>query len=597
MSAPPPATRKGLVSPRPLARLLPLLRPYRAKLAGAFVCLLIAAAAALTFPAVLRFLLDSAFVVGDRRALDRWALVLVGIFAVQGLMNFVQVFLLTSTTERVVARLRGDTFAHLIRLSPAFFTEKRTGELTSRLSSDLGLLQSLLSTWVSELSRQTLFLIGGILMLVITNPRLAMTTLAVVPLVVAAALLFGRALRTASTGVQDRVAEAMGMADESFGAIRTVQSFTREREETARFSRSLDDLVDVAVRRARLRAVFFGVVGFVAFSSVAIVLWQGGAQVLAGQLTAGALVSFLFYALTVAGAVGSLASLFGNFQEAIGAATRVFELLESEPTVREPAHPVAIRLPARGAVAYEDVEFRYAADLPHVISGISFSIEPGETLALVGRSGAGKTTIASLLPRFWDVTAGRITLDGLDVRSLSLHSLRSAIGIVPQEPVLFSGTVRENIAYARPEASDADILRAATAAHAFEFIERLPEGWDTRVGERGVKLSGGQRQRIAIARVFLKDPAVVVLDEATSSLDSESERYVEEALEELLQGRTTLIIAHRLSTVRRADRVVVLDDGAIVETGNHSDLVTREGGLYKKLYLGQAPVREYADTG
>ena len=340
--------RKGLASPRPLARLLPLLKPFRARLAIAFVCLVVAAAAGLAFPAVLRFLLDSAFVVKDRGALDRWALILLGIFAVQGMMNFVQVYLLSSTTERIIARLRRDTFAHLIRLSPAFFTERRTGELTSRLSSDLGLLQSLLSTWVSELSRQTLFLVGGILMLVITNPRLTMTTLAVVPLVVGAAIVFGRALRTASTGVLDRVAEAMGMADESFGAIRTVQSFTREKEEVARFGRLLGDLVEVAVKRARLRAVFFGVVGFVAFASVAVVLWQGGAQVLDGKLTAGALVSFLFYALTVAAAVGALASLFGNFQEAIGAATRVFELLASEPTVQEPAS--AITLPCqRGA--------------------------------------------------------------------------------------------------------------------------------------------------------------------------------------------------------------------------------------------------------
>ena len=588
--------KKKYSSPRPLARLLPLLHPYRARLAVAFVCLLVAAAAGLAFPAVLRVLLDSAFVVKDRSSLDRWALALLGIFALQGVMNFVQVFLLSSTTERVIARLRRDTFAHLIRLSPAFFTERRTGELTSRLSSDLGLLQSLLSTWVSELSRQTLFLVGGILMLVITNPRLTLTTLAVVPLVVGAAIVFGRALRKASTGVQDRVAEAMGMADESFGAIRTVQSFTREEEETARFSHSLAELVEVAVKRARLRAMFFGVVGFVAFASVAIVLWQGGAQVLEGRLTAGALVSFLFYALTVAAAVGSLASLFGNFQEAIGAATRTFELLESDATVQEAPDAIALPLPARGAVSYEDVEFRYAADLPHVVTDISFKMAPGEVVALVGRSGAGKTTIASLLPRFWDVTAGRITLDGIDVRSLSLHSLRTAIGIVPQEPVLFSGTIRENIEYARPGASNDDVLHAAKAAHALEFIERLPDGWNTRVGERGVKLSGGQRQRIAIARVFLKNPAVVILDEATSSLDSESERFVEEALEILLEGRTTLIIAHRLSTVRRADRVIVLDDGVIAETGSHAELVAREGGLYQKLYLGQEPVREIETT-
>ncbi|HYW32361.1 MAG TPA: ABC transporter transmembrane domain-containing protein [Gemmatimonas sp.] len=593
MTAPvPPKPKRGMVSPRPLARLLPLLKPYSAKLAGAFVCLVVAAAAGLAFPAVLRVLLDSAFVIGDRSSLDRWALVLLGIFAVQGIMNYVQVFLLSSTTERVIARLRRDTFAHLIRLSPAFFAERRTGELTSRLSSDLGLLQSLLSTWVSELSRQILFLIGGVIMLVITNPRLTLTTLAVVPLVVGAAIVFGRALRKASTGVQDRVAEAMGMADESFGAIRTVQSFTREDQETDRFSRSLGDLVEIAVKRARLRAMFFGVVGFVAFASVAIVLWQGGAQVLEGRLTAGALVSFLFYALTVAAAVGSLASLFGNFQEAIGAVTRVFELLETQPTVRERAGAVTLRHPVRGAVEYENVEFRYGDDLPKTISGISLSIAPGETLALVGRSGAGKTTIASLLPRFWDVTSGRITLDGEDVRGLSLQSLRGAIGIVPQEPVLFSGTIHENIAYAKPDATDAAIRDAAAAAHALEFIERLPDGWHTKVGERGVKLSGGQRQRIAIARVFLKNPAVVILDEATSSLDTESEGFVEEALERLLVGRSTLIIAHRLSTVRRADRVVVLDEGTIVETGSHEELVGRDGGLYRKLYVGQMVATE-----
>ncbi len=580
------ATRRSLTSPRPLGRLLPRLVPYRGRLAIAALCLVVAAAAGLVFPLVIGYLLDAAFELGDRGALDRITLALLGIFALQGLMNFVQVYLLSSTTERVVARLREDTFAHLVRLSPAFFTERRTGELTSRLSSDLALLQSLLGTWVSELSRQTLFLVGGITMLTITNPGLTLVTLALVPLVVAAAIVFGRALRRASTGVQDRIADAMGTADEAFASIRTVQSFTREPVETTRFRTLLDGVVQAAVRRALLRAGFFSVVGFVAFAAVVVVLWQGGAQVLAGRLTPGALVSFLFYALTVAAAVGALASLFGNFQEAIGAAQRVFELLDSRPTVADPVQPAALERPVRGAVVLDDVSFHYDDDQPAVLHDVSLTLAPGEVVALVGRSGAGKTTMASLIPRFWDVTHGRITLDGHDIRTLALADLRGAIGIVPQEPTLFSGTIRDNIAYARVDASDADVEAAARAAHAWEFIVRMPDGLATRVGERGVKLSGGQRQRIALARVFLKNPAVVILDEATSSLDSESEQLVEAALTELLRQRTTLIIAHRLSTVRRADRVVVMDHGRVMEQGSHDTLLAL-GGLYHALYNRQ----------
>lgn len=574
------------VSLRPLAALLPRLRPYAGRLAVCAVCLLVAAAVGLAFPQVVRHLLDAAFQQRDRALLDRIAIGLVLAFALQGAMNFVQVFLLTGTSERVVARLREDVFAHLVRLSPSFYTERRTGELTSRLSADLAVLQTLLGSWVSELSRQSLFLVGGIILLTLTHPRLTTTTLAVVPIVVGSALFFGRRLRRASTGVQDRVAEAMGMADEAFSQIRTVQGFVREGEETRRYHRLLSGVVAAAIARARMRALLFGVVGFVAFAGVVAVLWQGGRLVLEGALTPGALVSFLLYAITVAAAVGSLASLFGSYQEAVGAAQRVFELLAMQPTVAEPRTPTPLAKPVRGALALDHVHFRYAPELVDALADVTFAIAPGEVVALVGPSGAGKTTVASLIPRFWDVTDGRITLDGVDIRELSFADLRGAIGLVPQEPALFSGTVRDNIAYARPDAAERDVLAAARAAHAMEFIERLPDGLDTLVGERGVKLSGGQRQRIALARVFLKNPALVVLDEATSSLDNESERLVEIAMEELLRGRSTLIIAHRLRTVRRADRVLVLDHGRVVESGTHEELVAA-GGVYGRLYRAE----------
>ena len=564
------------------------MRPYRLQIALASVALLVSAGITLAFPLVVRYLLDAAFVRASAPSLNRIALILVGLFAAQGLLNFGQVWVLTAAAERIIAKLRDDLFAHLVRLSPGFFTERRSGELTSRLATDVTLLQSVMTYQATELSRQVLFLVGGVVMLTLTHPQLTVTTLAVVPVIVGTAWLFGRALKKASTGVQDRVADAMGSADEAFAQIRTVQSFTREAVEARRFSTQLRDVVVAAVRRAKIRGAFFGVITFCAFGGVVIVLWQGGRLVLARELTPGALVEFLFYAFFVAAAVGSLASLFGNYQEAVGAAHRVFELLDTKPTVVDPPAPVAPPQPVRGDVRFEHVTFAYGPDLPTVLHDVSFHIAPGEVVALVGPSGAGKTTVASLITRFWDVPNGMVTLDGIDIRRLSLLDLRGAVGLVPQEPALFSGTVRDNIAYARPDASDADVIAAAKAAHAWEFIERLQDGLETRVGERGVKLSGGQRQRIAIARVFLKDPAVVLLDEATSSLDSESERLVNSAMEELLTGRSTLIIAHRLSTVRRADRLLVLDGGRIVEEGSHAELLAGSG-VYARLYRVQYP--------
>lgn len=588
---PTPRGQPPVSSPRPLGRLLPRIRPFGARLVIALACLLASAAIALAFPQIVRYLLDAAFVSADGELLNSIAIWLLILFAIQAVLNFVQVYLLTSTAELIIAQLRQELFAHLIHLSPGFFTERRTGELTSRLSADTTVLQTVLSYNLSEFARQTLFLIGGIVLLTLTHPLLTATTLAVVPLVVGAAFLFGRALRRASTGVQDRIAEATGTADEAFSQIRTVQSFVREEEEVRRYGTHVSDVIAAAIKRARIRGTFFGILTFSGFGAVVAVLWQGGRLVLEGSLTPGALVSFLLYALYVAGAIGSLASLFGAYQEAVGAARRVFDLLEAESSVRESATPVRLPQPVRGEFSIENVTFRYSPSLPEVLHGVSLRISPGEVVALVGPSGAGKTTMASLLARFWDVSAGRIVFDGVDIRDLALAELRGAIGIVPQEPTLFSGTIRENIAYAaigddgsRPP--EEAIRAAAKAAHAEEFIDRLPDGFDTRVGERGVKLSGGQRQRIAIARVFLKDPALLILDEATSSLDHESERLIEEAMEQLLRHRSTLIIAHRLSTVLRADRVVVMDRGTIVEEGKHTDLLASEG-VYSRLYRGQ----------
>jgi ATP-binding cassette, subfamily B, bacterial MsbA len=557
-------------------------------LAVATVTLVASALLGLAFPLVVRYLLDAAFIQQNRTILNRIAVGLVVLFSIQAVLNYAQTYMLSAVGERVVAGLRRELFGKLLEMPPGFFSERRTGELTSRLTTDIGLLQGVLSHQIAEFSRQVLALAGGIILLTLMQPRLTLTALGVVPLVVGSAFYFGRRLRRMTVGVQDKVAEATAVAEEAFSQIRTVQSFVQEPSERQRYGERIADSVKAALVRARLRGVFFGVLTFATFVGIVFVLWQGGLLVLDGKLTPGELVQFLLYTITIAAAIGALASFFSSYQEAVGAAERVFEILEISPDIADPDHPVTLSTPARGNVAFEGVYFRYqrSPSLPWTLEDIDLRCDPGEVLALVGPSGGGKTTLVSLLPRFWDVDKGKVLLDGVDVRNLRLADLRSAIGIVPQDPALFSGTIRENIAYARPGASAPEVEAAARAAHAHEFVERLPQGYDTVVGERGVKLSGGQRQRIAIARAILKDPSVLILDEATSNLDTESERLIEDALGKLLVGRTTLIIAHRLSTVRRADRLVVLDHGRIVEEGTHSALLAL-GGLYARLYQRQ----------
>ncbi|HTS89781.1 MAG TPA: ABC transporter transmembrane domain-containing protein [Gemmatimonadales bacterium] len=591
-----PTPRRRLPSPTALKRLLPLIRPHRFALAVATICLILSAGLSLSLPMFMGNLLDAAVTHGGRAMLNRFAIGLVVLVIAQALLNYAQTYLLAATGERAVAALRRDLFSQLLTQPPGFFAEHRTGELTSRLTADIGLLQGTLSHQVAEFSRQIITLLGAIFLLFYTQPRLTLTALAIVPLAVGTAFFFGRRLRRISTGVQDKVAEATALAEEAFSQIRTVQSYAQEDWERSRYGDRIRGVVDVALVRAQVRGVFFGALTLAAFSAVVVVLWQGGVLLTEGRLTFGELFRFLTYTLMIAGAVSSLASFFSAYQESVGAAERVFQLIELRPDITDPDHPLSMPSHVEGRIAFEQVSFRYHREPEGqwAVRDIDLVVAPGETVALVGPSGAGKTTLASLVPRFWDVTEGRITIDGRDIRQVRLSDLRHAIGLVPQEPALFSGTIRENIAYARPEASAAEVEAAARAAHAHEFVERLSAQYETVVGERGVKLSGGQRQRIAIARAILKDPRILILDEATSSLDTESERLIEDALERLLVGRTTLIIAHRLSTVRRADRLVVLQHGRIVEQGTHAKLLAL-GGLYARLY--QQQFRESEEIG
>ncbi len=567
-------------------RLAPRLRPHLPAVIAAGVCLLISTAIGLIFPLAVRYLLDAAFGEAEAHLLGTITLGLLGVFVVAGFLSFLETYWLGATGERVVTGLRNDLFSKLVRLPPGFHAEHPSGELTSRLASDCSTLQAVMGHQIAELLRQLLSLFGALALLALLHWQLMLTTLAVAPLVVLAGFALGRLLRKRSSEVQDRLAEAHAAADEAFGQIEVVQSFVREEHEKARYGKHLSAALDSALIRAVVQAALFGVLTVVAFGGMVVVLWQGGRLVVQGQITAGQLVSFLLYAFSVAASITALGSLWGSYQEAQGAARRVFDLLDRSDPIASPAAPISLSGHGPPPIEFDSVSFRYGDEEPWALEGVEVNIGPGEVVALVGPSGAGKTTFASLIPRFWDATEGTVRFRGTDVRECALHDLRERVGIVPQDHPLFSGTIEENIGYGRPGADRSEIEAAARAAHVTEFLDRLPDGLDTKVGERGVRLSGGQRQRIAIARVLLKAPDVMILDEATSGLDAESEGHVEAALAAAAEGRTTVIIAHRLRTVRRADRLLVLDRGRVVEAGPHSELV-RAGGLYTRLYEGQ----------
>jgi subfamily B ATP-binding cassette protein MsbA len=508
---------------------------------------------------------------------------LIALFAAQSVFSFLRTYLLSYTGERIVADVRTQVYTHLIAMPVGFFASRRVGELTSRLASDVSVIQTVTTGSLTELLRNTIVLAGGIVIIAITNTRLTLVMMAIVPLVILAARLYGRYIQRLSTRVQDQLAEANSALEESLSAIRIVQSFVREEYERLRYRQRITDALRLAVKRSLASGGFIAFIILVVYSGIVVVLWVGSRLVVSGQLTAGELVAFVLYTFVVAGSIGGMSELYGQFNHAIGATRRVFELLDSQPEIRDPENARTLT-DVQGRVQIIDAHFSYPDErsLP-VLKGVSIDAQPGEIIALVGPSGAGKSTLINLIPRFYDVTEGAILIDGHDIKTVRLADLRGAIGMVPQETTLFGGTIRENIAYGKLDAGDDEIETAARAAHAHEFIRDFPDGYDTVVGEKGVKLSGGQRQRVAIARALLKDPAILILDEATSSLDSESERLVQDALDALMQGRTTFVIAHRLSTVRRASRIVVLDQGRIVEEGPHEKLIER-GGLYKQLY-------------
>jgi ATP-binding cassette subfamily B protein len=574
------ATRRDY---RALRRLLGLVRPYRLQVAAALVALIVAASTVLVFGAGLRWLIDRGFVAADPTLLNRALAGLLVIITIQALATFSRAYLVGWLGERVTADIRRAVFDNLLRLSPGFYETTRTGEVLSRLTTDTTVVQTIVGSSASMALRNVLLFVGGTVMMAVTSPKLTGLVFVMVPLVVAPIIFFGRRVRGLSRESQDRLGDAGADIDETLNAIRTVQAFNREGADSVRVGSRIEEAFAAAVRRFRSRAMMAGLVIFLVFSAVGAILWIGGHDAIAGRISAGELSAFIFYAVVVAASVGVISEFTADVQRAAGAAERLFELLDAKPQIAAPANPVTLPMPARGSIAFESVSFRYPSRPEQLaLAEFDLAIAPGERIALVGPSGAGKTTVFNLLLRFYDPEAGTVRLDGVDLQRADPAEVRARIGIVAQDATIFAADVIDNIRYGRPGATDAEVRRAADAAAATEFIERLPQGYRTYLGERGVRLSGGQRQRIAIARALLRDPAVLLLDEATSALDAESERLVQQALDRVMDGRTVLIIAHRLATVLKAQRIAVLDHGRLVALGDHAALL-REGGLYARL--------------
>jgi ATP-binding cassette subfamily B protein len=552
-------------------------------LALAGVALVAAAAAVLAFGLVIREVVDSGLGSGGEGALDRSLALFLVVVSLMAVAVGARVYLVNWLGERVVADLRKSVFSHVLKLDTGFFEATRTGEVISRLTTDTTLLQTVVGSTLPITMRNLLLAVGGVVMLLATSPKLTLFVLLGVPLVVVPVWLLGRRVRQLSRESQDRIADLAANVDEVLYGIRTVQAFCHEAVDRRDYGGHVEAAFSAATRRARLSATLSAFVMLLTFGAVGLVLWIGGQDVLAGRMSGGELSAFVFFAVLVAGSVGALSEVAGELMRAAGAAERLMELLAAEPAVAPPTHPRPLPEPSRGHVVFRRCGFSYPSRPQEpVLREFDLDIAPGRTVALVGPSGAGKSTVMQLLLRFYDPQAGRIELDGVDLRTADPVQIRRRIALVPQEPVIFGTSARENIRYGLVDASDEDVQRAAEAAHATEFLSRLPDGLDTYLGERGVRLSGGQRQRIAIARALLRDPAVLLLDEATSALDAESEKAVQMALEELMAHRTTLIIAHRLATVRKADCIVVMQEGRIVATGRHDELVAG-GGLYARL--------------